>query len=337
MKTLFYLIILIIIITFPLSNSSADIFKCFDDAGKTVYQTESCKDDEGEKIIESKEYTPPNTPQNKSSKSDILKTVEDYDNELIRLKIVDHGFNITDTEVEFLRSGAKFLYYFYKRFFGYDGSMNVKMNIFGKKEDYYNTQLKFVSSIVSNAGVYFPDADEGLINGERKRKAVFESTIHEITHAILRKKVRFIPLWINEGMAEYFETLSIKDESIIISPQDLRYRQLEQLSKSSTLMPLREYFALNSSPFTSLSQAHNQLSRTMAWSIVHFLMSSESGQKSLFRMIKDLRTSGGKNSVEIIDKNYSGGIDGLERKWHNHLKTASKSHYYDDEALKLFH
>lgn len=185
--------------------------------------------------------------------------------------------------------------------------------------------------------MYFPRFDEGLINGaKRSRKSAFESTIHESTHAILQKKVKFVPNWINEGMAEYFETLRVSGDSILIPPQNRRYRQLSEYIEAGNPVSLKNYFSNNSGPFARAGQIHNQATRTVAWSVVHFLMSSESGQKSLFRMIKDLRENDGRNSVEIVDKNYTGGIEGLERKWLKYLRTPSGTHYYDKEGLKIF-
>ncbi len=334
MRSRLYLIIISFAVFSSPGESSADIFKCPGKDGKTLYQTEPCLNDEGEKVLKSEEYVPRSSSQNRSN---LLNAIEDSENDLIQFGIVDNGFNVSESEVAFLRSSVKFLYYFYQRFFGFDGKMKIKMSIFGNQKDYYDSFSKFGSAPVASGGVYFPNANEGLINGGgRSRRGAFISTVHETTHAILQKKVKYVPNWINEGMAEYFETLSVKKGTISIPPQNRRYNQLAEFSKSGGSVSLQRYFSQNSGPFARSGQVHNQANRTIAWSVVHFLMSSESGQKSLFRIIKDLRQSGGRNSVEIIDKNYTGGIEGLERKWLKYLRTPSATHYYDKEGLKLF-
>jgi tetratricopeptide (TPR) repeat protein len=100
---------------------------------------------------------------------------------------------------------------------------------------------------------------------------------HEYTHLILDANLKNIPVWLHEGMAEYYETLKVDDDGkkvIIGSPQS--YHAL--LLREKPLIPLKELFAVDHD-----SKAYNEGNRVgifyaESWALIHFMLQYENGK-----------------------------------------------------------
>ena len=99
----------------------------------------------------------------------------------------------------------------------------------------------------------------------------YHTIFHEYTHSVANNAVRQLPIWINEGLAEVYATFEGSGDgrsgTIGIAPLEH-----VQLLRGSTLMPLRELFAV-----THDSPVYNEGSRrgvlyAQSWALVHYLM-----------------------------------------------------------------
>ena len=66
----------------------------------------------------------------------------------------------------------------------------------------------------------------------------------------------------------------------------------------------------------------------MAWSIVHYLMSTESGQKSLVRLIREFKKQTNPDSVKIVNASIDGGLKELETNWLKYISSPPTIHTY---------
>lgn len=100
---------------------------------------------------------------------------------------------------------------------------------------------------------------------------------HEYTHLILDANLKNIPVWLHEGLAEYYETLKVEDDGkkvIIGSPQS--YHAL--LLREKPLIPLKEMFAVDHN-----SKAYNEGNRASifyaeSWALIHYMLQGENGK-----------------------------------------------------------
>jgi tetratricopeptide (TPR) repeat protein len=126
------------------------------------------------------------------------------------------------------------------------------------------------------AGYFSPQADRALIvmapaSGDFAYQLIF----HEYTHYIVHLNMRRVPLWLHEGLAEFYSTFrgsSYGDRSQIGRPVGHRVRVLHDL----TLLPLRKL----------LGPDHQDLFRdpwgaavfySQSWAFVHYLMLGDNG------------------------------------------------------------
>ena len=106
-----------------------------------------------------------------------------------------------------------------------------------------------------------------------------EVALHEYTHAIMHEALPQVPLWLNEGLAEFFSTFTVDRRSAqvgTILPDHLRYL------KSVDLMPIAELFKVG----TGSSDYHEGLRQgtfyAQSWLLVHMLLSEKAEDLTRF-------------------------------------------------------
>ncbi len=104
----------------------------------------------------------------------------------------------------------------------------------------------------------------------------YEIVYHEYTHALMNINFRGLPLWLNEGIAEFFGNSTIRDNDVQIGKIAPYHLQILQQNK---LIPVRELLqADHSSPYYN---ENNRASVFYAesWAIVHYLLMDPEARK----------------------------------------------------------
>ncbi len=127
--------------------------------------------------------------------------------------------------------------------------------------------------IVESAGMFVEGPDNVYIAVRLDRgEDAFRPVFHEYTHLLLRRVFPDAPLWLNEGLAEYYGSLRITgDRSALIGyPVDAHVRLLQQQS-----MPLTQLFAATerSAEYTEETPARRLL-YAHSWALVHHAFQS---------------------------------------------------------------
>ena len=79
------------------------------------------------------------------------------------------------------------------------------ITIFAEQQDFFRYQKK-ISPTKSKEGFYLPERGE-LVLLYREKEITLRSLYHEAFHAYLQERIIHPPAWLNEGLAEYVETL----------------------------------------------------------------------------------------------------------------------------------
>ncbi len=108
---------------------------------------------------------------------------------------------------------------------------------------------------------------------------------HEFVHLlVLNNFGTKVPLWYNEGLAEYYSTFKIKDERTVILGDPVK-THLYQIKKQG-LLPLKELFAVTQdSPYYNESDKRN-IFYAESWLLMHYLIHNKNAeQKKFFEML----------------------------------------------------
>ncbi|MCZ6574742.1 MAG: hypothetical protein O7C98_16440 [Planctomycetota bacterium] len=149
-------------------------------------------------------------------------------------------------------------------------------------------------AVMHSAGLYSPNLKQLLIWNLPDRTQMFRTIRHEGFHQYLDSVVpEDPPVWLNEGLAEYYETA--KRTSRGTRGGQRRPDHLMLLQKP---LPLAEFLYIKPPQFYANARLHY----AQAWAVVHFLQHADRKTKRLFdRLIDELQKGrGADNAVRAV-------------------------------------
>jgi len=128
------------------------------------------------------------------------------------------------------------------------------------------------------AGIYITGEDRHYVavRADVESDNPYHLVYHEYTHAIMNLNFQGLPVWLNEGLAEYFGNSVIQDKDVEIGKvpaYHLQTLQQERLIPIDTLLLADEH-----SPYYN-EQNHASMFYAESWAIVHYLMLDPDARK----------------------------------------------------------
>lgn len=114
-------------------------------------------------------------------------------------------FDLSDAEGQSLLAEFERLRSDVEQLLGFEADSDpIEVNLFASRRSYQRFLSVRVPDGVDRAALFVKGADMGRVYVHRHRG--FETDVrHECTHAILHNALPYVPLWLDEGFAEYFE------------------------------------------------------------------------------------------------------------------------------------
>ena len=172
------------------------------------------------------------------------------------------------------------------------------------------------------------------------RDSALASAFHEISHLVTAWYLGASPPWLNEGIAEYFETMYFENDSLADGPVDNppfgnapvenRYSKNIQaaaararfnrsqahldLLRAQGPVPLGELMAITGRDWTAAA-AHRRYAS--AWSLIAFLMDSSAGRETLTALVRRAHAQRRAPAADLTPAlaTYPGGRQALEAAW----------------------
>lgn len=120
----------------------------------------------------------------------------------------------------------------------------------------------------------------------------FRTIFHEYVHLLIHNTMgHTVPLWFNEGLAEYYSTFSITDDNRKVILGDLIRSHILEL-RADKLLPLRTLFAVDyKSPYYNEGNKIN-IFYAESWMLLHYLMQGDNQRRrpQLDRLIDLIRS-----------------------------------------------
>lgn len=140
-----------------------------------------------------------------------------------------------------------------------------------------------VKGHIHHAGLYQPgeDKDYVLMRLDSEGDNPFHTLYHEYTHALMRLNYTGLPLWLDEGMAEFFGNSTLGDKESKTGTIDPGHLYLLQQSK---LIPIETLLEVDhQSPYYNENNRAS-LFYAESWALVHYLMmDKDARQKELLK------------------------------------------------------
>jgi len=150
----------------------------------------------------------------------------------------------------------------------------IEVLLIGDQQTMRELEPEYNGRKISVAGFYQAGQDRDFIvlSGRVFPNTLTSVVYHELTHYFLGRGLATRPVWLNEGLAEYFSTAEIREESIFLGAIS---QDRSQLLKTGRLLPLKDFFGIDSS-----SPYYNESSKAsffyaQAWAFMHYMMHGE--------------------------------------------------------------
>jgi tetratricopeptide (TPR) repeat protein len=119
------------------------------------------------------------------------------------------------------------------------------------------------------AGLFVSSQDKNyiLLRLDAQGENPFSTVYHEYTHYMMRKAT-WIPLWFNEGLAEFYQNTEIRDKDVVLgqpSQDDILYLRQNRLLPLTTLLAVD-----HSSPYYHDEQKGSAF-YAESWALTHYL------------------------------------------------------------------
>jgi tetratricopeptide (TPR) repeat protein len=165
------------------------------------------------------------------------------------------------------------------------------------------------------AGYFVPTLDSNYIAlaDDIYRDNPYRFIFHEYFHFVMQNNLEGVPIWLNEGLAEYYSSIDIDDDGlkfILGAPLDSRILTL----KEGDLIPFEKLFAVNSK-----SPEYNERHRVgkfyaESWALIHYLLHGENGKyQAQFSTFVNLLVNEDVKSDEAFQKAFQSDYKQFEK------------------------
>ena len=203
--------------------------------------------------------------------------------------------------------------------------------IYGTEAGYLAYQRK-VAPLLKESSAFYNSQNNQITTWGMREDALLQVIIHECSHAIFGDQKRWIPTWLNEGLAEYFEPMHVFGLGAEIPAQQYWLRTLRQASYHRQPAPdLLRYLNAGHQDWYTANAGDSTLSYASSWSLVYFMMDSQTGRTVLKALLDRTLKSPVPlmDSAGFIDQRWPGGLSALRDDWQRWLaSTESDRHRY---------
>src|SRR6266576_3447549 len=128
------------------------------------------------------------------------------------------------------------------------------------------------------AGYFQPGDDVNYIaiSLERGSRDSLNAAFHEYVHLYISNNAPQTPLWLNEGLAEFYSTFELADEQAVVGAPITGYIRL---LRNSDQLPLASLFSVDHASAHHHERDKRGIFYAESWALVHYLMLGNNGQR----------------------------------------------------------
>lgn len=254
---------------------------------------------------------------------------EQYDFSL-PFEIVIEGINyrLSSAVRERLTSHVRKIFAIYKQALeiDYPQSREFRIVIYGSEAEYRRYQRQ-VAPVLENSAGFYNSRNNQITTWGMADSHLLRLITHEVSHAISASHGRFVPTWLNEGLAEYFEQIQVAGLGARVPVADNWLAVLRRRGWPDQPPDLRNVLDAQHQDWYA-ANGPDALSYATSWSLVWFLMDSQQGRALIRDLLAQPHHPERVNTSALIASRWSGGLAGFTRDWRTWLGKASGSHGY---------
>ena len=128
------------------------------------------------------------------------------------------------------------------------------------------------------------------------REQALRTIYHEYSHLVTANAARGLPVWLSEGLAEYYSTFEVRDDGRRALLGGIIPSHLARLN-TERMLPLEELLSVNHDSPLYNEGARRSTFYSQSWALVHLLLNGEAHRRAQFDNYVRL-THAGKSAIE---------------------------------------
>ena len=238
----------------------------------------------------------------------------------------NHLFVIGNAEPEELRRVAIWLEFFHSAFARLvsrnviDSSVPTTVIVFRDDDSFTPFKPGYQGQAKAVSGFFLPGDDVNYIAlSLDPRGNPYGTAFHEYVHLHVKDNIPNAPIWLNEGLAELYESLQFSGSDAVIGVPKQGYiwvlRQVEML-------PLKTLFSIGTdSPYYN-EQDKATIFYAESWALVHYLMLGDRARQDQFKKFVQ-RIGNGDDVAKAVESAYGITLDALEEELRAYIRRGS--------------
>lgn len=234
--------------------------------------------------------------------------------------LTEHGQSMSPALRQRTEESIRRMVRVYREVFGLDlrKPLAVNAHIFGDQTTLRYWARDNSGELPGNiSGIYLVEKRlVGAIYDPAHSEESMKTLVHEANHVILAQMSPRAPLWLHEGLSQYFEGIDIDNGHLVVHPHEWNDHIVRQMIAGKQLIQLQDYLAIPPDRWRQLAHnGQNPIPYTVAWSLTSFLMSQPFKRQLLAGMMQDLEKANIPPDLSAFVRRYPGGLPVLEYDW----------------------
>ena len=238
----------------------------------------------------------------------------------------NHLFVIGNADPESLRRVAVWLEFFHAAFARVisrnviDSSTPTTVIVFGDDESFTVFKPVYQGRPTNISGFFLPGEDVNYIalsldpGGDP-----YATAFHEYVHLHVNDNIPNAPLWLNEGLAEVYESLQFSGNDVLIGTPKLGYLYL---LRQVEMLPLKTLFSIGTDSPHYNERDKQGIFYGESWALVHYLMLGDGGRQDQFKRFLQ-RVSSGDDAAKAIEGAYGTTLDKLQQDFESYVRSGN--------------
>ena len=249
-----------------------------------------------------------------------------------RLRIHEHHSDIAlSTESrERMQQGIQHIFGMYTRRLGLDvrSVVEVNLHLFSSRADYQNWVSERIGRRAISTGIFITASNEVAVWQWGSEEQIVTTILHEVSHVILHQLAPNTPVWLHEGLAQYFQTIKPDGDQLRVDPIPEAMALIRQWVDRGDLISVHQYLSIPQNQWMAMVHDRSAIPYTLAWGLVYFMMSRPVGEQTIRRILHDLEKSGLPPTLDRIESRYPGGLLQLDTDFFRWAQSTPKPHWY---------
>jgi Flp pilus assembly protein TadD len=122
-----------------------------------------------------------------------------------------------------------------------------------------------------------PDKNYVLMRLDAEGEHPYEVVYHEYTHLLLSRTAEWMPLWLNEGLAEFYQNTDIREKDVSLGEPS---RENLLLLRRNRLLPLATLFTVDDKSPYYHEENQGSIFYAESWALVHYIHIKDHQEKT---------------------------------------------------------